>query len=357
MSLMLGTTPVPRVSVLATGGGGSGGNLQTKTKSYTPTETAQSETVRADAGYDGLSQVSISVGAVDPTYVGTQVPRISTATITPGTSDQTLSSGSYLSGTQTIKGDANLVAINIKKDISLFGVTGSYEGGAVVKEFGVRGDAELIQTYSADELLVEDLETAIPAYTTSAKTIITGASLTPTITLDYANYNYYVVMRSITIPIYNTTTKQKGRCDYTTNAYNYEVVDVPANSIQTIDRAKTINTSRSISVTSLGSVGREIYWTSASAVTFVTNSTYGAQCTGQAPAVSSGVMTVKAPNYGIRGSTTYMTSGAWGTMTDIRYQWVIEVWRVPKGKAADGWQFTQNLIHTFADVRKDGKLT
>ena len=49
-------------------------------------------------------------------------------TITPGTSDKTIASGKYLIGTQTIKGDANLVAGNIKSGVSIFGVTGSYEG-------------------------------------------------------------------------------------------------------------------------------------------------------------------------------------------------------------------------------------
>ena len=49
-------------------------------------------------------------------------------TITPGTSDKTIASGTYLTGTQTIKGDANLVAGNIKSGVSIFGVTGTYEG-------------------------------------------------------------------------------------------------------------------------------------------------------------------------------------------------------------------------------------
>lgn len=50
-------------------------------------------------------------------------------TITPGTSDKTIASGRYLTGTQTIKGDANLIAENIKSGVSIFGVAGTYEGG------------------------------------------------------------------------------------------------------------------------------------------------------------------------------------------------------------------------------------
>lgn len=53
----------------------------------------------------------------------------SAQTITPGTTDQTIAAGKYLTGAQTIKGDANLVAANIAKDVSIFGVTGTHEGG------------------------------------------------------------------------------------------------------------------------------------------------------------------------------------------------------------------------------------
>ena len=52
----------------------------------------------------------------------------SAATYTPGTSDQTIASGQYLSGAQTIKGDSNLVAGNIKSGVSIFGVSGTYSG-------------------------------------------------------------------------------------------------------------------------------------------------------------------------------------------------------------------------------------
>jgi len=51
------------------------------------------------------------------------------ATYTPGTSDQTISAGQYLTGAQTISGDANLTAGNIKSGVTIFGVTGTHQGG------------------------------------------------------------------------------------------------------------------------------------------------------------------------------------------------------------------------------------
>ena len=47
------------------------------------------------------------------------------ATITPTTTAQSIAAGQYLTGAQTIAGDANLLAQNIKKNVPIFGVTGT----------------------------------------------------------------------------------------------------------------------------------------------------------------------------------------------------------------------------------------
>ena len=126
-------------------------NLQAKTA--TPSTSAQ--TIKPDSGYDGLSQVTVnamptatqatptisvsSAGLITAAatqaagYVaaGTksatkQLSTQAAKTVTPGTSNQTaVASGRYTTGAVTVKGDANLLAKNIAKGVSIFGVTGT----------------------------------------------------------------------------------------------------------------------------------------------------------------------------------------------------------------------------------------
>ena len=83
--------------------------------------------VGPDANVTGSKMLSGTVAYKSAGKVTGTIQSQAAQAITPGTSDKTIASGKYLSGTQTIKGDANLLAENIKSGISIFGVTGTYE--------------------------------------------------------------------------------------------------------------------------------------------------------------------------------------------------------------------------------------
>ena len=90
----------------------------------TVTPSTSSQTAVASGRY---TTGAVTVAAIPSTYVKPTATKGAT-TYTPKTSNQTIAAGTYCSGVQTIKGDANLVAGNIKSGVSIFGVTGTYEG-------------------------------------------------------------------------------------------------------------------------------------------------------------------------------------------------------------------------------------
>lgn len=91
-----------------------------KTVSVTPTVSAG----YVSSGTAGNSSVSLTAS----------VTTKAAATITPGTSNQEIAAGTYLTGKQTISGDANLVAGNIKSGVSIFGVAGSLTSATVSQD-------------------------------------------------------------------------------------------------------------------------------------------------------------------------------------------------------------------------------
>lgn len=85
-------------------------------------------------GLDGYSAVDVNVSQSftqeDEGKVvsnGALVVQTAHADVTPTISDQTIDTTT--NNSIKVKGDADLVAGNIKKDVEIFGVTGSYEGG------------------------------------------------------------------------------------------------------------------------------------------------------------------------------------------------------------------------------------
>lgn len=100
-----------------------------RNKKIKPSETET--TIYPDDEYDGLS--SVTVEAIPNTYIGSGVTKKDEDSYTPGTSDQYISANQYLTGTQTIKGDSDLVSSNIRSGVTIFNVEGSYVGGSEIK--------------------------------------------------------------------------------------------------------------------------------------------------------------------------------------------------------------------------------
>ena len=119
-------------------------------------------------------------------------------TYTPGTSNQTIASGQYLSGTQTIKGDSNLISANIKSGVSIFGVSGNSN---VVDTSA--GDATAAQILSGKKAYVDGSlitgSMANKSGTTVSSTTVTESGENALITIP--SNGYYSTSSKISVPI------------------------------------------------------------------------------------------------------------------------------------------------------------
>lgn len=213
----------------------------------------------------------------------------------------------------------------------------------------MRPDAELIQTWSDDYLVNADKGITIPAYSTTAATIVAAASLTPTFTTDYNNYDYIVITRTLTIPIYSTTTAVKGRVEYHANIVSGEYSRFPSGTFKAINGSGKIYTTTATSTMTSAIMGRLIYWTSTSAISAYSTSAYGTYQTPQTITSGATSISVKSPVVGVRGHTSYFTSAAWANMTDIRCQYIIELYRAPKNALGQNGFFYQSGLIDIAN--------
>jgi len=99
---------------------GSSATVTTGTNTITLTKTGVTTTPTVNAGY--VSSATASTATVALTA---SVTTKAAATYTPGTTNQTIAAGTYLTGTQTIAGDEDLVSSNIVSGVQIFGVTGN----------------------------------------------------------------------------------------------------------------------------------------------------------------------------------------------------------------------------------------
>lgn len=107
--------------------------------SKTVTPTNEKQTVLPGAGYDGLSSVVVNAAPLETKNI-TQ-----TGTFTP--------SSGKVGFSQVTVNDSNLVAANIKKGVSIFGVTGALDSGGIsglVKASGTNNNTLNIEDVSSD---------------------------------------------------------------------------------------------------------------------------------------------------------------------------------------------------------------
>lgn len=107
---------------------GSSATVSTGTNTLTLTKTV-SVTPVVSAGY--ISSGTATNASVSLTA---SVTTKAAATITPTTSNQEIAAGTYLTGKQTIAGDANLQSAYIASGVSIFGVTGSLSSPVISQD-------------------------------------------------------------------------------------------------------------------------------------------------------------------------------------------------------------------------------
>lgn len=78
-----------------------GATLQTKSATYTPTESQQTDSILPDTGYDGMSQVDVTVNAISSSYVGSAITRRSSSDLTVSDATVTAPSGYYSASAST----------------------------------------------------------------------------------------------------------------------------------------------------------------------------------------------------------------------------------------------------------------
>lgn len=229
-------------------------------------------------------------------------------------------------------------------------------GGGSLKVGVLRGDAELVQRWTYDKLAVADEGYTIPAYTTTSQTV--KESETIEIEIDPMNYHYFTCMRWMSYPVYNASTKTKGRYESFHGCWYSELSHVPSAWYKSAE-GDTAAPNEYYKNQSLYTIFRCLYYQTNSQFGISENNSYGVPIyTSYVPAYSTSThkLTIKTPQMYLRGDSTYFTSTAWNMMTDIRYQYVIELYRLPIDRTdVTAWGTTSQLVRILDAWDSDSK--
>lgn len=217
----------------------------------------------------------------------------------------------------------------------------------------IRPDAELVESWSYDKLWIAEEGETLPAYSTTATTLRASEQLTVTHEWDLENYKYLCLMRGLVIPLYNTDNVARGRVEWSMSNTAYELVCADAGAFRAlVDPTVSYRSPTLAWITAGGAVYRMPYFTNSLGQLSVYSATsYGLWVTMVAPSYASGALYINSPSLTFRCQANVFDKPFYEALTDIRFQWKIELWREPVGSLDyNGWTANQELDHILGCV-------
>lgn len=247
-------------------------NLETVTKSYTPTESQQTETIEPSSGYDGIGEVDVTVGAISSTYVGSGVTRRSSSDLADSGATVTAPAGYYgSSASKTVASGTEGTPIATKGTVSNHSVSvtpsvtnsagyisgGTHTGTAVSVSASELVSGTLSVTSSGTKDVTNYASASVPSGTEGTPTATKGTvsnhavSVTPSVTnsagyISGGTHSGSAVSVSASELVSGTySVTSSGTKDVT----NYASASIPAGTAGTPTATKGTVSNHSVSVT------------------------------------------------------------------------------------------------------------
>lgn len=299
-------------------------------------------------------------------------PALSASTYTPGSTPIVIgSANTMLEGAQTISGDANLVAGNIKSGTTIFGVEGTYSGGVtptgtitlssnstgvdvaqyafadVAVPWTWMGEEPTVvnSSFYSDSLLLSSTSYNGWTGSTTAKVIVASASAGTFVASEMSQYEYLINWQmDVSCTLKSTATTKA----------------IPIRECANVWQLVTRRPS------SLGNISSDIfngntaytyftapwlkYYNTSGSSTYTWSNSYGIYGTVQTPTFSSTTadsptVTLKTPIWYARCSSTYFATGRVGGIdqTETTLKRTCKIYRVKKGTPP--WEMYEGLVN------------
>lgn len=224
----------------------------------------------------------------------------------------------------------------------------------VLKNDILRPDATKVQTWKYDKYIVADEGITLPTTYSTTDTTLLASSTLDTLNVDLDAYTYLLILRTLTIPEYNTDTLGAGREDYHFSSQFSEAVSMNTTNRFISYADPSYNFDWRINTYSAYTYfARLNYWSDADNINSNSTYSYGARVVFHSQVLNgnNGTITVNSPDLKLCGHSSFLAQTYYEALTDIRYQWVLELYKAPIHNVdTDGWLLRENTIHISNDI-------